>query len=98
MRPGNANPSLTKRGQTAAMSAYIRPKLPGACVFFTVALADRGSDLLLREIDILRAAVRVTKAKRPFRINAWVVLPDHLHCIWTLPEGDTDFSGRWRQI
>ena len=75
------------------MSAYIHPKVPGAAVFFTVALVDRGADTLLREIDMLRQAVRVTRTKRPFAINAWVVLPDHMHCVWTLPEADADFSG-----
>lgn len=80
------------------MSRYTRPKHPGASVFFTVALADRGADVLVREIALLRGAVQVTRAKRPFRIDAWVVLPDHMHCVWTLPEGDADYSGRWREI
>ena len=80
------------------MSDYTRPKQPGATVFFTVALVGRGSDVLVREIGFLREAVRVTKAKRPFAIDAWVVLPDHMHCVWTLPQGDADFSGRWREI
>jgi putative transposase len=80
------------------MSTYLRPRLPGATVFFTVALADRRSDLLVREIDRLRIAVRATRAERPFRIDAWVVLPDHMHCLWTMPEDDTDYSTRWRLI
>jgi len=42
--------------------------------------------------------VRVTRCTRPFAIDAWVVLPDHLHCVWTLPPGDDDFSTRWRLI
>jgi putative transposase len=46
----------------------------------------------------LRKAVQVTRAERPFRIDAWVVLPDHLHAVWTLPEGDADYSVRWRLI
>lgn len=78
------------------MSQYLRPRIPGATVFFTVALADRGSDLLVRQVDQLRRAVAVTLRQRPFGIEAWVVLPDHLHTIWTLPEGDHDFSTRWR--
>jgi putative transposase len=77
---------------------YIRPRRPGARVFFTVTLAERGSDLLLREIGRLRHAVRATRAERPFGVDAWVVLPDHLHCVWTLPEGDADFSTRWSVI
>lgn len=80
------------------MSRYIRPKIPGACVFFTVNLVDRGADTLVRYVGMLREAVAVTRAKRPFVIDAWVVLPDHMHCVWTLPEGDADFSGRWREI
>lgn len=80
------------------MSDYVRPKVPGAVVFFTVALVDRGADTLVRHVDVLREAVAVTRAKRPFGIDAWVVLPDHMHCVWTLPEGDRDYSGRWREI
>ena len=53
---------------------------------------------MLREIDRLREAVQMTRAVRPFAIDAWVVLPDHLHCVWTLPEGDADFSTRWGAI
>jgi putative transposase len=67
-------------------------------VFFTVALAERGSDLLFREAGRLRDAVRVTRAERPFRVEAWVVLPDHLHAVWTLPDGDRDFGIRWGAI
>ena len=52
----------------------------------------------MREIERLRQAVRVTRAERPFGIDAWVVLPDHIHAIWTLPAGDGDFSTRWRLI
>ena len=80
------------------MSRYIRPKSPGASVFLTVILVDRGADTLVRQIEVLRQAVRVTRAKRPFGIDAWVVLPDHMHCVWTLPEGDADFSGRMAEI
>ncbi len=76
------------------MSKYRRPRRPGATVFFTVNLADRSSDLLVREIATLRKAVAQTQTERPFRIDAWVVLPDHMHCVWTLPEGDADFSMR----
>ena len=80
------------------MSTYLRPRIPGATVFFTVNLADRRSDLLTREIDALRRAVRKTCRERPFRIDAWVVLPDHMHCIWTLPPNDADYENRWRVI
>lgn len=80
------------------MSNYRRPRIQGATIFFTVSLQERGGDLLLREIGRLRAAVRQTRDERPFWIDSWVVLPDHLHCIWRLPEGDDDFPLRWRLI
>lgn len=80
------------------MSSYRRPKRPGATVFFTVNLADRSSGLLVRQIGILRDAVRQTRAERPFVIDAWVVLPNHMHCVWTLPEGDADYSTRMGAI
>jgi len=80
------------------MPDYHRLRSPGGTYFFTVNLLDRRSDLLMRHIDALRAAVYVTRAARPFRIDAWVVLPDHLHCLWTLPPGDDDYSNRWKAI
>jgi len=80
------------------MPDYRRNRVPGGTFFFTVNLLDRRSDLLVTQIDILRAAVRRVRARAPFRIDAWVVLPDHMHCLWTLPPGDADFPGRWRAI
>lgn len=80
------------------MAEYRRPRVPGASVFFTVNLAVRGGDALVRHVDVLRVAVRVTRAERPFGIEAWVVMPDHVHAVWTLPEGDSDYSVRWRLI
>jgi putative transposase len=81
------------------MSNYRRNWQPGGTFFFTVNLAERhNNDLLTRHIDLLRHAVRVTKTAHPFDIVAWVVLPEHMHAIWTLPPGDTDYSMRWRAI
>ena len=80
------------------MSDYRRPHVTGACVFFTVTLEDRDSTTLVDDIARLREAVRLPRADRPFVIDAFVVLPDHLHPIWTLPAGDCDFSTRWRLI
>lgn len=80
------------------MSCYRRLRVPGASVFFTVRLAARGSSLLTDEITRLRAAVRATRDERPFDILAWVVLPDHMHCIWKMPAGDADYSTRWGAI
>lgn len=80
------------------MPNYIRPKVAGATMFFTVNLADRSSKLLVDRIEELREAVRVTRAERPFGIDAWVVLPDHMHCVWTLPKVDGDYAKRWGAI
>lgn len=80
------------------MSNYRRARVPGATYFFTVNLRDRTSDLLIREIDLLRETVRATKARHPFHIDAWVVLPKHMHCLWTLPPDDADFALRWKVI
>src|SRR5208283_291942 len=81
-----------------AMPDYRRNRVPGASYFFTVNLLDRRSHLLVTQIEALRDAVLHARAKSPFHIDAWVVLPDHMHCLWTLPENDADFSGRWRAI
>lgn len=83
---------------TNAMTDYRRSRVPGGTYFFTVNLPERSSRLLVEEIGALRGAVRSVKARRPFYIDAWVVLPNHLHAVWTLPEGDADFSARWRAI
>lgn len=80
------------------MPNYIRPRTKGATIFFTVALAQRGATLLTDEIELLRDAVRVTRARRPFVIEACVVLPDHLHMLWTLPPDDGNYSDRWGAI
>jgi putative transposase len=80
------------------MPRYLRPHVTGASIFFTVALADRSSRLLVERVDVLRQAVRETLRERPFGIDAFVVLPDHLHCVWTMPAGDADFSVRWKEI
>ena len=81
------------------MSNYRRAVQPGATWFFTVNLLHRsGNDLLVRDIDVLRACVARERVRRPFAIRAFVVLPDHMHWIWTLPDGDADYSTRWRRI
>jgi len=77
---------------------YRRNRVEGGTYFFTVNLRDRRSDLLVVEIGVLRDAVRATRALHPFHIDAWVVLPDHMHCLWTLPARDFDFPIRWRTI
>ena len=80
------------------MVLYRRNRVAGGTYFFTVALRDRSADVLVRHVGLLRDAFRTVRAERPFTIDAIVILPDHLHAIWTLPDGDADYSGRWRAI
>jgi putative transposase len=80
------------------MPDYRRYRVPGGTYFFTVNLLERRLDTLVRHIDVFREAVRKTRRERPFHIDAWVVLPDHMHCIWTLPPSDDEFSNRWKSI
>jgi putative transposase len=80
------------------MPDYRRTFVPGGCWFFTVNLLERRSSLLTDHIDMLRDATRHARQRYPFHIDAIVVLPDHLHAVWTLPPGDADFSTRWRLI
>jgi putative transposase len=80
------------------MTTYRRNLIAGGRYFFTVNLADRRLGLLVDHVDLLRAAFRSARVRHPFDIDAIVVLPDHLHTIWTLPEGDSDFATRWRLI
>lgn len=77
---------------------YRRSKARGAEYFFTVNLADRTSDLLLKNIDILRKVMRTTRQRHPFEIVAMVVLPEHIHALWRLPPSDADFPLRWSLI
>ena len=80
------------------MSYYRRAYVAGGTYFFTVNLRDRSRCLLVDYIDDLRTSFRDVRRKFPFRIDAIVVLPEHLHCVWTLPPDDADFSTRWRLI
>lgn len=77
---------------------YRRAHNSGGTYFFTVNLANRSSRLLVERVDTLRAVVREVRQRHPFEIIAWVVLPDHLHAIWTLPPGDAGFPTRWALI
>ena len=80
------------------MTDYRRYRLKGGTYFFTVNLLERKRCLLTEHIDVLGEAFRAVKSAHPFRTEAIVVLPEHLHAVWSLPEGDDDFSLRWRQI
>lgn len=78
---------------------YRRAKTPGGTYFFTIVTYRRQKLFdTPQTVDLLRQAFRTVKQQHPFTIDAIVVLPDHLHCIWTLPDGDADFSKRWRLI
>jgi putative transposase len=80
------------------MVRYRRNFVPGGTYFFTVTLVDRTSSALVDHVDALRAAFRIARHERPFTIEAIVILPEHVHAIWTLPPGDSDYSRRWRRI
>jgi len=77
---------------------YRRSRAAGGTFFFTVNLNDRSSTLLVDHIDALRQAIRQVKARHPFDILAMVVMPDHLHALWRLPEDDRDYPLRWSLI
>ena len=81
------------------MTNYRRVFISGGCYFFTVVTQNR-RPIFTKEENVarLREGVRRVKAKHPFAIDAAVILPDHLHMLWQLPEGDGDFSLRWRKI
>ena len=74
---------------------YRRCDISGGTYFFTVNLAERLQGLLVQHIDVLRNAVRTVKQRHPFYIDAMVILPDHVHAVWSLPEGDADYPTRW---
>lgn len=81
------------------MVMYRRNRLDGGTYFFTVTLRNRRRAYLTEHIDELRAAVRDALHKRPLHaIDAWVVLPEHMHALWTLPPGDHDYSARWQDL
>ena len=80
------------------MPQYRRAKIEGSVFFFTVVLQDRSSNLLRDEIERLRQSYRTVQQRRPFETIAICVLPDHVHAVWALPEGDADFSARWSLI
>ena len=80
------------------MPRYYRAKVEGSFYFFTVALADRSSDLLVNHVDRLRQVYGRVEKWYPFETIAICVLPDHLHAVWSLPHGDADFPKRWSLI
>jgi len=80
------------------MPEYRRNRVAGGTYFFTVNLLNRTRPLLVEHVDALRDAVRRVHALTPFHIDAWVVLPEHMHALWTLPDGDADYRRRWQAI
>jgi len=81
------------------VSNYRRVYIPGGTYFFTLVTYRRQPIFADGErVELLRQSFREVKAKRPFDLLAAVVLPDHLHCLWCLPEGDADFSTRWQMV
>ncbi len=93
-----ADTGWSERGRCWGMVGYRRDNTPGGTFFFTVALRDRHAALLVDHYPLLRGALRTVRDARPFAIAALVVLPDHLHAVWTLPDADADYPGRWRAI
>jgi putative transposase len=73
-------------------------RIAGGCYFFTVNLAERKRRLLVEHVDDLREAMREVKRNHPFHIDAMVVMPNHLHALWSLPPGDDDYPMRWNLI
>jgi putative transposase len=80
------------------MTDYLDNRVPGASIFFTVRLLERGSTLLTDHMSAFGEAMRLARARKPFHVDAWAVMPDHAHAIWTLPPGDHDSASRWRAI
>ncbi len=80
------------------MPRYRRAKIDGGVFFFTVALADRSSNILVEHVDRLRRVYATVRHRNPFETVAICILPDHLHAIWSLPEGDADYPLRWSLI
>jgi putative transposase len=80
------------------MPQYIRAFVPGGTFFFTVTLLERRRKLLTENIDKLREVFQAARRRRPFTLEAIVILPHHRHCIWTLPSGEANFSTRWHDI
>ena len=80
------------------MPNYRRVWVPGGTYFFTVNLLERRRCLLVDEVVRLRWAFRRTRDRLPFEVLAMVVLPDHLHCVWRLPDEAHDNAARWQMI
>jgi putative transposase len=81
------------------MPNYRRARVPGGSFFFTVVTERRQQVLTEEPVRLaLREAIRSVRRDRPFQVDGWVLLPDHMHAIWTLPTDDPDYATRWRLI
>ena len=80
------------------MTNYRPNRVPGQTHFFTVRLRNCHSNLLTEHISAFGEAIRQARGRKPFHVDAWVVLPGHAHAIWTLPPGDDDCASRWRAV
>jgi putative transposase len=80
------------------MSRYRRVKIDSGVFFFTVVLADRSSAILIQHVERLRRIYGMVQQRYPFETVAICVLPDHIHAVWSLPEGDADYPLRWSLI
>lgn len=89
---------MPELGTLALMNDYRDNRVPGGTFFFTVRLLSPGSSLLTDHISAFGEAIRQARTRKPFHVDAWVVLPDHAHSIWTLPPGDEDCATRWRAV
>ena len=81
------------------MSYYRRSHIAGATYFFTLTTYQRLALLTEERVrTAVREAIGEVRISLPFEIDAWVLLPDHLHAIWTLPMLDRDYGKRWGLI
>ncbi len=88
---------VSRRSQRL-MPNYRRAKVEGATYFFTINLLERRSRLLVEHIDALHEALEWVSAVHPIQVDAWVVMPEHMHAVWTLPPGDHNYALRWSSI
>jgi putative transposase len=80
------------------MPNYRRNYKKGGTYFFTIVTGNRAKILCGEMVGVLRACFKDCMQLTPFHMDAIVVLPDHVHCLWTLPEGDDNYSLRWKNI
>ena len=91
--------SATQQNGYNLIVKHRRTNALGSAFFFTVVTFDRRKIFTNEQtVALLRRAIVVVQARRPFKVEAAVILPDHFHMIWRLPEGEDDYATRWRLI